>query len=80
RRPRRRGPAVAGSPPADAFRWVRLKNIHGTTAFFSAGKRAEPWALYRVAVDGGQPERIGTGAWPSVSPDGRRPPTGSSGR
>lgn len=44
----------------------------GMTAFFSAGKRAEPWALYRVDVEGGQPEQIGTGAWPSVSPDGRR--------
>ncbi len=43
----------------------------GDTAFYSVGPEPAPSTLYRVAVAGGAPERIGDGAHPQVSPDGR---------
>jgi hypothetical protein len=42
------------------------------TAFFSVGPEPMHGVLYKVAVDGGPAERIGSGWRPAVSPDGRR--------
>ncbi len=43
----------------------------GRTVFYSTGPEPAPGNLYRVTVEGGEPEFVGNGALPQVSPDGR---------